>query len=157
METVPIIVAIWGAITGTVSLVWNISRERMNIDIKFQRSMRLVGSAPTQHDTTKPYFVLTVINKGRRPIKITKAGCKDILGNGKLYGIFTDSFVVPADRVLTETNPATDFLVQADLMKLENIDFLWIEDGTGKVYRKQIRSFPTFYRIFRKLQNHIKL
>lgn len=156
MEVLLTIVAVWGALTGTISLIWNIQKERSNVDIKFQRSMRIVGDTPTQHDTTKLYFVLTAINKGRRPVKITKAGCKDILGDGKLYAIFSDSFAVPGDRVLTEINPATDFLVQTDLMDLNNVDFLWVEDGTGKVYRKQVRSFPTFYRVFRKLQNHIK-
>lgn len=150
-------VAVLGAITGTISLIWNITKEIIKVKITFRKSMQIMGDG--KYDQNKLYFVLTVINKGRIPLKITKAGYKTIIEEKKGEGCWetmSDSFAISEERILTDIHPLTDFLLQEDLINLENVDFLWAEDGKKKRYNKQIRIFPSFYKIFYRLKNYAR-
>jgi hypothetical protein len=145
-------VAWYGAVVATISIVINIlvySKDRAIIKINFQKNMHVIGKYPTNYSPNKIYFVISVVNKGRRPIKIVKAGAKLFTGDKKLM-IFSDSFAFAGKRVLTESEPSSDFLVEQSLINVEDIEYIWVEDGAGRVYKKYFCVLPT--RIFKKIK-----
>jgi len=149
-------VAWYGAVIATISIVINFLnylKDRAVIKIRFQKDMQILSRSPTPYDSNKTYFVVSVINKGKRPIKIVKAGAKVFRGDKKIM-IFSDCFAISGERILTETNPSTDFVVEQELINIDNLEYLWVEDGTGKIYRKYVHSLPK--TIFRKLKLIIK-
>ena len=145
-------VAWYGAIIATISIAIKILvylKDRAIIKIKFQKNMQVRDKYPANYSPNKRYFVVSVINKGKRPIKIVKAGAKLFTGDKKLM-IFSDSFAIPGKRVLTESEPSTDFLAEQNLINFENIEYIWAKDGTGRVYKKYLYSLPA--RMFKKLK-----
>ena len=73
-------VAWYGAIVATIGILvslYNVLRDRARIKIKYQEDMQIIGPQ-TVYDSNKTYFNITVINKGRRPVNITKAAIRTI-------------------------------------------------------------------------------
>lgn len=141
-------VAWYGAIMATLSIVialLNYLRDGPKIKIEYRKDMRMVGQG--LYDSSKTYFNITVINKGRRPINITKAAMR-ILGFEQKFDLLTDSFLVTRREVLTEENPATEFLLQQDLLDFQNAWYIVVYDATGREYRKYLHLLPTFWRIW---------
>ena len=154
--TITICAAVWGASTGTISLIWNIIKELSSINIQFTTNSQIVGGSGL-YDLNKNYFILTVINKGRRVIKIVSAGYYIIRSEKKEKCIImTDSFAIKGERILKDESPTTDFLIEQNLIDLNNVDYLWARDARGKIYKKQIRTFPTFYKLYYKFKNNKK-
>ncbi|MFQ5861868.1 MAG: hypothetical protein ACE5IC_01990 [Candidatus Brocadiales bacterium] len=131
-------IAISAVVIAVVSLGWNaynILRDRPKIALKYHKNMKIRGIRPGAYDPDKHYFVMTVINKGRRPVNIIRAGVKLLGEGGKPWVMFSDS-LLSGNRILTETKPTTDFFIDQSLLKLDSIDFVWAEDATGRVYKK---------------------
>lgn len=154
-------VAWYGAIIATVSIIigiLNYLHDRAKVIVKFQKNMRMgpryiVNSSPWSPE--KDYFVITVVNKGRRLVKISKAGLKYYGRLQKPWVIAGDS-VLKTDRTLTESNPATDFLIEQDRLNLEEIYFVWAEDVIGKVYKRYAHKLPTFWRWYYLLKRILR-
>lgn len=143
-------VAWYGAIVATISVILNVLKylkDRPQIRIKFQKDMKIFDSP--LYNRNKTYLVITVINTGRRPIKITNAGTRVYMGEKK-FMVFSDSFTIPGERILTEASPSTVFCVDQNLVDLENIEYFFAEDAIGRIYKKFLSPPP--YRIYKKLK-----
>jgi hypothetical protein len=99
------------------------------------------------YNENKTYFNVTVINKGRRSISISKAAIRTI-GREKNFAIINDSILGHTNNILTETNPTVDFMMEQDEEFLNSAWYIVIYDGTGRAYRKYMHRFPTLWRIY---------
>lgn len=150
-------VAWYGAIVataGTCISVINFLRDRPKIKIQFQKDMNIYGPQSI-YPKDKTYISITVINKGRRPVNITKAGFRT-LGATRKYTIFNDSFSTHRNRVLTEESPTSDFMIEQDEKMLEMLKgtwYIWVQDATGRMYRKYLHPFPYIWRVVYWMKN----
>jgi len=140
------VVAWYGAIVGTIGLVFSAIatiRDRAKIKILFGRDFRVVGGAGPYRDDID-YASVTVLNMGRRPIKIEKAALK-IMGRKGLF-LLNDSFAVHRRRTLTEEEPRSEFLVEQDLIDVDRLWYVVVYDARGCEYRKYVHRFPSLWR-----------
>lgn len=149
--------ASYAAAVATISLFWHvysILRDKAKIVLKIEKNRRIVShNNDNLYNPNIDYIILNVINKGRRPIKITQAGIKVYNSKeGKNVIIFSDSFL-PTKRVLTEENPSTNFACDQSKIDLNNIEYLWARDGADKIYKKYIHSLPVVKKIFSNMGN----
>jgi len=141
-------VAWYGAIVATISVIFallNYWRDKARVKIVYQKDIRIAG-AQNVYDPAKTYFNITVVNKGRRPIKIEKAALKIVDIKGFL--LLGDSFASHRIKVLTEENPKTEFLTDQSEIELSKIWYISIYDGIGREYRKYFHLFPTLWRVW---------
>ena len=141
-------VAWYGAIVATISVavaLLNYLRDRSKIKIKYRKDMQVVGQG--LYDTSKSYFNITVINRGRRSINIAKAAIR-ILGAEQKFDLLTDSFLESRRRFLTEENPTTEFLIDQNLIEFDSAWYIAVYDAAGREYKKYLHLFPTFWRIW---------
>jgi hypothetical protein len=150
-------VAWYAAIVATISMFVSLIqlwRDRAKIRIEYSRDMKIIGTTgPYSPDTI--YFNVTVINKGRRPINITKAAIRN-LGSKKKFLVLNDSFSPARNRVLTEDNPTAEFFVEQGAAMLDSAFYISVHDATGRKYKKYLHRFPTFWWIWYKVKNQIK-
>lgn len=150
-------VAWYGAIVATAGAlisIYNVLRDRPRIKMQFQKDMNIYGHQSV-YPKDKTYISITVINKGRRPVNITKAGLRT-LGAERKYAMFNDSFSAHRNRVLTEESPTSEFMVEQDEKILELLSgawYIWTQDATGKMYRKYLHSFPYIWRAVYWIKN----
>lgn len=142
-------VAWYAAIVATLSFIfsaYHILRDRARIILKFQKNMRVHGVPAYKPD--KDYFVITVVNRGRRPVIITQAGCK-FKQKEKPWTIASDSFFY-GSRELSE-GKSTEFLIEQASIDFSRLLFIWAYDATGRIYKKRVSWLPFFLRkIFTK-------
>jgi hypothetical protein len=102
----------------------------------------------------KTYFNVTVINTGRRPIRITNAGLR-LIGRKKKYALFSDSFATHRNKVITEEEPRTEFMMEQDDKLLNSAWYIVVYDGTGRKYRKYLKYIPIklFYISMKKINS----
>ena len=146
-------VAWYGAVVATIGCsvsAYNAWRDRPRIEIKYQKDMAVHG-VDSIYPRDKTYFNITVINKGRRPINISKAAIRTI-GHDKKFAILADSFFPHRNSILTETNPVSEFMMEQDEKVLESIWYISVYDATGKEYRKYMRS--RLWRFWYWIKNH---
>lgn len=139
-------VAIIGAVTGITGLLLsllNYYRDRAKIKINFKTGWRFIGPvAPYKNNVL--YDCITVINVGRRSIKIEKAGaCVKKTEKGNQI-IISDSMMQFKNRILTEENPSVDFYYESSVKSHDDIYYFVIYDGKGKKYRKWIHPYKYF-------------
>ncbi len=135
MDSLTIVLAVWGAIVSTVSIVWLIRRDLL--DRGQLRVICYVGEivgGPNPTGVSTPRLVYNVTNRGRRPILVTHIGgavAKD------------RHFMVPNAPVPKMLQPGEYFLGLSDLSILdEEPTALWAIDSFGKhwkVPRKQLQ------------------
>lgn len=143
-------VAWYGAFVATASAIvsfYNAYKDRARIKITYNRDIVIVGPQAI-YSKDKTYFNVTVINKGRRPIKITNVGLR-CLGRKKKYALFSDSFATHRNKIITEEDPRTEFMMEQDEELLLSAWYIVVYDGTGRKYTKYMKYFPIklFYRI----------
>ncbi len=103
-------VAWYGAILATIAAAktiydWWIDRSRLKIRWSFDMLMQ---------DETETFFVVEVINKGKRPVKITHVAVK--LYGQQEVGLLGHSFTNQTQRILTDERPSTMYpTVQGDM------------------------------------------
>lgn len=122
-------VAWYGALLATLTafkVVYDLWSDRGRIKIEWQYNMRMT-------DSDDSYFVVTVINKGRRPCKITHVAYK-IVGR-KEIALLTDSFYNENLRVLTEEQPSTAYRMEQGELTESKLWFVTVMDARGKEYR----------------------
>jgi len=149
-------VAWYGAIVATVGILvslYNVLRDRARIKIKFQRDMQIIGPQPV-YDPNKTYFNITVINKGRRPVNITKAAIRTI-GRERKYALLSDSFSAHRNRVLNESNPTTEFMMEQIEDLLANAWFICVYDATGRAYRKFLHPLLPLSNLWRRFKRKV--
>jgi len=145
-------VAWYAAIVSTLAmliLLYGALRDRGRIKINYQKDMQVLGHHP-DYDPNKTYVNITVINKGRRPVNITKAGVR-VLGAKRKYALLNDSFSTQRNRVLTEAEPTTEFMMEQDEALFGNAWFICVYDATGKVYRKYLHPLLPIWMLYRRL------
>jgi len=141
-------VAWYGAIVASLSVIfsaYHIWRDSARISISLEKGLHLYNSEPLYKSNVE-YIGVEVVNKGRRPIKITHAAFLILGQSGKL--LLADSFANHRVQVLTEENPKTQFLVEKSIVDFDKIWCVLISDATSRKYRKYTKRFPTLMRIF---------
>ena len=142
-------VAWYGAVLGTIGAVisiHNFLKDRVKLKITFQPKVWLSGDLPG-YDTQVPYFSISVINSGRRPVYIEQACFKQYGESG--VSILTDSFSNMRPKLINEESPRTNFFSRLD--RIDDIDRIYcfiVTDGTGNPHKKYVHHFPTFRRLW---------
>ena len=134
-------VAWYGAVIATIAMivsVRNVWKDRPRVILEFGRNFRRIE---TWHE---PFFYISVVNRGRRPVRIDKAWVKVYGCDGKV--LLADSVNTKQERTLDERNPKITFWSPERGLEIDNIYRIYASDDTGKVYKKYIKSFPTFVR-----------
>lgn len=128
------LVALWGAITGTVSLmigIFTYFRDASKIKLEFKSGWQVKNSP--QYDPNELYSSLTVSNIGRRPVTIVKAGYIFLKKNGG--AILSDSMIYGSKELLEGKN--VDFLLkEKDMDGLSEINYFVAYDAVGNTYKK---------------------
>lgn len=148
-------VAWYGAIVATLSigiLLYNTWRDRAVIEIRYQKNM-IVSGGQSIYPADKTYFNVSVINKGRRPVNITRAGYRTF-GRERKFGLFCDSFSPHRNKILTEESPITEFFVEQDEEVLKSVWYICVYDATGREYRKYLHAFPALWGIWQYIKIH---
>lgn len=123
-------VAWYGAILASLTAlktIVDLLNDRRRIKIEWQFNMKMT-------DTNDTFFVVTVINKGRRPSKITHVATKSY--GQKEIALLTDSFYHQEKRILTEQQPSTMYRVKQGNLSSEILWYVSVTDATGKEYRR---------------------
>jgi hypothetical protein len=146
------VVAWYAAVISTVNLIvigYNIWRDRAHIKIKYEPGMNLLGDVSALgYNLEKKYLSISVINRGRRPIRIEIASLKIL--KKKEFALLSDSFLERRKKVITEDSPTTTFLVDQDHIDIKNVWYVLIVDGTGRKYKKYINIFLPIISFFKK-------
>jgi hypothetical protein len=115
--------------------VYELRRDRASVAVSYKTGWRVTGSPVYRPD--KDYLVVTVTNKGRRPVTITNvAGEAKHRGEGSF--ILADS-VCYGNRELAE-GKAVDYLCEQDALDLSKLRGFLAFDMTGRKYRCKIRK-----------------
>ena len=131
-------VAWWGAIVATVLAVLRVAellRDRVNVAVTYQTGMELIG--PGQPSDDKNYLVLTVVNKGRRPVTITTVAGIPKSKRDKTF-ILLDS-IREGPRELLE-GKSTKYMVPEQDLDLAKLKYFAAYDMTGREYRCKVRA-----------------
>lgn len=97
-------VAWYGAVIATIAAavsVYNAWRDRSHVVLEFGKNYR----RPETWET--PYFFVSVINRGRRPVRIDKAWVKVYGYDGE--ALLAESLNTTQERTLDERNPKITF------------------------------------------------
>ena len=130
-----IYIAIFGAIVGTVSLaisIWLAFRDRGRIFVSARPGYKVEGNS--EYDTEKIYIMINIVNKGRRPVTITKSGFR--LKSQSLFFETSDS-TRKGPREVREGQAISDLLA-LDLIDIADVDYVYAIDATGKEYRGKV-------------------
>jgi len=134
-------VAWYAAIVSTGLLIIEFLRfwrERVNLVLKCKANCRLYGTATTwPYRADKDYIIITVINKGKRPVTIQNVGYVPKNKKDK-SGILHDS-LARGSRELTE-GKSTDYLLQQDLVDLTKVKYFVAYDLTGRMYKGKLEA-----------------
>lgn len=132
-------VAWYGAIIATIAAavsIYNAWRDRPRVVLEFGKNFRRVEA------WEEPLFYVSVINRGRRPVRIDKAWVKVYGYDGE--ALLADSLNTTQERTLDERNPKITFWTKEKTMDVSSIYRIYASDDTGKIYKKYIKTFPTF-------------
>jgi hypothetical protein len=145
------VVAWYAAIVATVSCIISFYvsyRDRAKILIKYRRDMMVRGVET--YDPDKTYFNITVINRGRRPVNIISASFRIFKSSKNKYAYLSDSLAVHRNKILTESNPSSEFFVVQDELLLKYAGCIYVKDATGRTYRKFMKPILLVFcwRIF---------
>lgn len=136
-------VAWYGAVIATLAAavsIYNAWRDRSKVILEFGKNFR----RPDEWD--EPLFYVSVVNRGRRPVRIDKAWVK-VYGYGGA-ALLADSLNTTQERTLDERNPKITFWTKESTMDVGSIYRIYASDETGKVYKKYTKTFPTFTKLW---------
>lgn len=150
-------VAWYAAIVATVSMgvsMLSAWRDRAQIIISHQKGMKIVN-AFHRYSEDKCYFIVTIRNKGRRPVSVGAVGVILITGESFLLG---DSIMNTnnSNRVLTEENPETQIISEEDSLDFTKLSYIQVFDKAGREYRKYVHKFPKLNKIMFRFSNILK-
>ena len=136
METVTIIISIWGAGLSTVLMLLRIlafRRDRPDIQVSIEWQLMR-----QKDETIEQHWVLKAVNKGRRRVKLERAGLRssDGLGLETRKNWFA---ALDEQDSITVDFPASD--IKETLSEKEPSVFIesaWFRDTAGKYYHHNI-------------------
>jgi hypothetical protein len=143
----------YGAVVATIAAavsVYNAWSDRARIKVTYQEGMRIMNAVPPYFES-KEYFVVHIVNIGRRPVAIGTVAIQYISGeNFILSGSINDQNT----RILTEEKPKTTIPpTDQSLMDLSKLYCILVYDQAGREYKKYIHKFPTFVKWLWTLRN----
>lgn len=127
------LIALWGGITGTIGLIIshrNYKRDRADIVVEVKKDMNIINS-PT-YDPKEIYTCLTILNKGRRPVTISKTGYVYLT---KIGGAILSDSMIYGSREVVE-GKSTDYLIRQKDVKFNDINYFAAYDAIGNTYKK---------------------
>jgi len=132
----------WGAVvsTGLGALrVVELLRDRAKVVVSYKTGWRVTPNL-FGYDPTKDYIVITVTNRGRRPVTITTVGgiTKE---KGQQDFVLHDSFTQGSGE-LAEGKAAT-YLIEQALVDLGKLKWFVAYDMTDRMYRCNVRARDT--------------
>lgn len=143
-------ISLWGAglstFLGIIKLI-EFYRDKAKIKIIFEKNKKILNN--NSYDINKKYFIIKAINLGRRPIKIIKAGMEFTLEN-KNGAILAESFL--KNKILKEEDRSVAFIGEQNNTDFKKILYVYVEDDTGKKYKKYLHKIPTFWYFHRWLK-----
>lgn len=141
MNDITTATAIWGAITGTAGVFIALfslyisyliyKRDRADIKLEFEKDRQLIGAVLHGYKRNTDYVCLSVLNKGRRPVTISKAYAGLLRETGGF--IFPDS-MIRGSHELTE-GKRIDFLSEQEGIDFSDISYFEATDSVGNKYR----------------------
>lgn len=140
VTAITLVVAIWGAITGTVALVLELIRyysDRPRLQIQWLRNFAMGEIAPggRMRESDQRIARLVVTNLGRQSIRVIGgyAAHYDNSGGVQLvmfaHGLLDQS----KNRVLTPEQPSTEYHVNEGPL-LDSFFFIGVNDAYGKTH-----------------------
>ncbi|MBU2025332.1 MAG: hypothetical protein ABIC36_02660 [bacterium] len=117
--------------------IFEYRRDRANIILKCEADQYILAKGgPNPYKDGAKYFVVTVMNRGRRPVTITRVSYipKNKKDNA---GTFFDSFA-PGFRELTE-GKSTQYLAEQSKIPLEKIKYIVAIDTTDRQYKVKLK------------------
>ena len=128
-------IALYGAVVATGLLLWSVLRDwpRIIVTVEFQGGF-------SNDESVIYYMNISIINKGRRAIRIDALGFTYMDG-GTLS--FSPSFV----NVERNLGPQTKAFLQMDMDWVREITsnkrckFFWVKDETGKAYKRRLPKY----------------
>jgi len=134
------LIAIWGGVTGTLGLLisyFAFKRDRADVAIEILKDMQVAGPITHPYKKGKNYISFKVVNKGRRPLTIGKAGYVFLKKDGG--AILSDSMRRGATE-LTEGKFAT-YLMGQESVDFSEINYFAVYDVVGNTYKKYVARF----------------
>ncbi len=131
-------IALWGAITGSISLlvlIFTFLRDRPIIKITYKEGWKIMNAIPPYKEGVS-YTSISVFNKGRRAIRIEKAVFR--VKGDKPWILLTDSWSPTRNKILTEGKPSTEFNFESKLINFDKVYYIAVFDGVGKKYVKWV-------------------
>lgn len=144
------VVAWYAAIVASASLifgVYSILRDTAFIKVRYSLDNYIVGHSGSYKNNVE-YLEIEAINVGRRPVRIEKAYIDFYSRNYK--ALFKDSFSDHRNKILTEENPRTSFIVEKEEIDVMNMKSVVVVSGTGKEFKKYVSAFPTCMTLYYK-------
>lgn len=136
-ERLTFAVAWYGAVIATLSLAVSLYvawRDRSRIHVTYADGYRLLNSPI--YDPKKDHIVLTVANRGRRPVTIGTAGFRVAGGPGR-HVVLNDS--LSRGQCELGEGKAVDYAITQDLLDPAQIIYPWAKDAVGRIYRGRAR------------------
>lgn len=133
------VVAFWGAITGTISLVvayFTYKRDDIRIKVDVKKGWRVKNSP--EYDPNEDQVIIDVANKGRRPVTITTVGYVFLKKEGGV--VLSDSIRLGSRELLEGKN--THYLINQSLIEdFSEIKSFEVYDAVGNAYKKYVTPF----------------
>ena len=143
-------VAWYGAIVATIAAavsIYGAWQDRPRVVLGFGKNFRRVEA------WDEPLFYVSVVNRGRRPIRIDKSWVKVYGYDGE--ALLADSLSTTQKRTLDERNPKITFWTRESTLDADNIYCIYASDETGGIYKKYTKTFPTFTKCWRAIRDRI--
>ncbi len=154
INIITLVLAIIGTISGITALLfewYKYHKDRYQIKIDIQPDKKVLNGAPL-YDDNKEYILIKVTNIGRRPVKIGNVAFRMLEEDlKKRHYILGDSLLQTVDRILTEENPSTDYLIESHLVDMKTAYYISVFDAFGKEHRKYLKPFRTFWHLYMKI------
>jgi hypothetical protein len=134
------LVAFWGAITGTAAIVFsylNYRREGIQVKVDVKKDWKVLHSP--SHDPNELYTSLSIYNKGRRTVIITKAAYVFLKVNGG--AILSDSMIYGSKEL--KEGKVVEFLMKQSQLDFSDIEYFAAYDAVGNTYKK---NYAPFYK-----------
>jgi len=130
------VVAFWGAITGTASIVvayFTYRRDAVKIKVDVKKGWRVMHSP--DYDPNEDQVIIDVSNKGRRPVTITSVGYVFLKREG---GVILSDSILFGSRELAEGKNTHYLMTQSKVEDFSEINYFAVYDAVGNDYKKYV-------------------
>jgi hypothetical protein len=134
---ITLLLGIIGTVTGVSSLLLEFYREILDgykITLEIKKNMKGFNTEPFLKEKNE-YIIFTVINRGKRPVKIRTIYLRLLTKREKENLILTDSFNCRHNRLLTFENPSTQYYLEQEGVNMKYLLYVGIIDDYGKHHK----------------------